>query len=331
MNYNTVSFPGLGIGEFTINPTAFKITENITIEWYAIIICIGILAAFFTCDRLAKRFDVVNDHILDVLLVSLPAGFIGARVWYILGDLESFDSFMDMIAVWNGGLAIYGGIFGGCLAAYFVCRFKKISFLNMLDLAAIGFMIGQIIGRWGNFANVEVFGVQTELPWRMGVGVDCIAEYVHPLFLYESLWNLLGLLAIVAYMDSRKFKGELFLLYTAWYGIGRAWMEPLRDGAYNLHIFGVRINMVLAIAAAVIAIALIVLVRVRKPARLMIVRKKIEEDKPVYELQFDYAVEPIDEEEDEDEVEAEIEIEIEAAVEELGKTETEEEENGQDH
>ncbi len=304
MDFNTVSFPGLGVGEFTINPTAFKITENITIEWYAIIICVGILAAFFVCDRLAKRFDLVGDHILDVLLVSLPAGFIGARVWYILGDLGSFDSLLDMIAVWNGGLAIYGGIFGGCLAAYFVCRFKKISFLNMLDLAAIGFMIGQIIGRWGNFANVEVFGVQTELPWRMGVGVNCIAEYVHPLFLYESLWNLLGLLAIFAYMDSRKFKGELFLLYTAWYGIGRAWMEPLRDGAYNLHIFGLRINMVLAIAAALVAIILIVLVYIKRPERLMISRVKAEvETVPSYEPQFDYAAEPMNDEESIDNVE----------------------------
>lgn len=304
MDYNTVSFPGLGIGEFTINPTAFKITENITIEWYAIIICVGILAAFFACDRLAKRFGILSDHILDVLLVSLPAGFIGARVWYILGDLGSFDSFIDMISVWNGGLAIYGGIFGGCLAAYFVCRFKKISFLNMLDLGGIGFMIGQIIGRWGNFANVEVFGIQTDLPWRMGVGVNCIAEYVHPLFLYESLWNLLGLLAIFAYMDSRKFKGELFLMYTAWYGIGRAWMEPLRDGAYNLHIFGLRINMVLAIAAAVAAIALIIFVWIKKPVRLMILREKPEvESAPAYEPQFDYAVEPAESEETADEIE----------------------------
>lgn len=315
MDYNTVSFPGLGIGEFTINPTAFKIAENITIEWYAIIICVGILAAFFTCDRLAKRFDLVSDHILDVLLVSLPAGFVGARVWYILGDLQSFDSFMDMIAVWNGGLAIYGGIFGGCLAAYFVCRFKKISFLNMLDLASIGFMIGQCIGRWGNFANVEVFGVQTDLPWRMGVGVDCIAEYVHPLFLYESLWNLLGLLFIVAYMDSRKFKGELFLMYTAWYGIGRAWMENLRDGAYNLHIFGLRINLVLAALAAVVAIALIILIRARKPQRFMLQREATKKDeKPGYEPQFDYAAEPEEEHPQAEE-----------------NTQTEEDENGEDH
>lgn len=301
MNFNTVSFPGLGIGEFTINPTAIE-KWGLDIKWYAIIICVGILTAFFVCDCLAKRFDVVSDHVLDVLLISLPAGFIGARVWYILGDLESFDSFMEMIAVWKGGLAIYGGIFAGCLAAFIVCRIKKISALNMLDLASIGFMIGQCIGRWGNFANVEVFGVQTDLPWRMGVGVDCIAEYVHPLFLYESIWNFLGLMFVLAYMDSRKFKGELFLMYTAWYGIGRAWMENLRDGAYNLHLFGVRINLILALVLAIVAIGLIVLVRIKKPGRLMIERttEEKEQEKPAYEPQFDYAAEPAETEDTED-------------------------------
>ncbi len=292
MNYNTVSFPGLGIGEFTINPTAIRFSDHFTIEWYAIIICIAILCAYFCCDRLAKRFSIKGEDILDVLLFSLPIGFIGARVWYILGDLQSFDSFMDMISVWNGGLAIYGGIIFSVATAYFVCRYKKISFANMADLGAIGFMIGQMIGRWGNFANVEVFGVHTELPWRMGVGVDCIAEYVHPLFLYESLWNLIGLLAVLAYMDSRKFKGELFLLYCGWYGIGRAWMESLRDTSYNLHLFGLRINLVLAIAIAVIAIGLLIFLHIKKPSRLL--REKAAEKMEAadaYQPQFDYVEE----------------------------------------
>lgn len=290
MDYNTVSFPGFGIGEFTINPTAFKITENITIEWYAIIICVGILVAYFICDRLSNRFQIKSDDLLDGMLFGLPAGFIGARVWYILGDLESFDSFLEMISVWNGGLAIYGGIFGACITIIIFCRIKKISMLNLLDLTAIGFMIGQIIGRWGNFANVEVFGVQTELPWRMGVGVDCIAEYVHPLFLYESLWNLLGLLIILGYMDFRKFKGEIFLLYMTWYGIGRAWMEPLRDVEYNLHIFGLRINMVLAIVLAVVSLAALIFIWIKKPARLRLATLEAKADKPQYEPQFDYAL-----------------------------------------
>lgn len=299
MDFNGVSFPGLGIGEFKIDPTAFSIIPGkLTIEWYALIICVGLLAAYFVCDRLAKRFDLTRDDVLDVLLIGLPAGFIGARVWYILGDLQSFDSFLDMISVWNGGLAIYGGIFGGCLAGFFVCRYKKVAFSNMLDLAAIGFMIGQIIGRWGNFANVEVFGIETDLPWRMGINVFnsygvAIGEwsYVHPLFLYESLWNLLGLLMIFAYMDSRKFKGEVFLLYTAWYGIGRAWMEPLRNSSYNLHIFGLRVNMLLAIFMALLAIGLIVYIRVKKPERLMRTVPRGEVMESSYESQFDYAIE----------------------------------------
>ncbi len=299
MDYNTVSFPGLGIGEFTINPTAFKITENITIEWYAIIICVGILAAYFICDRLAPRFMIKGDDILDGLLLGLPLGFIGARVWYILGDLKSFDSLWDMISVWNGGLAIYGGIFGAVLTVFLICRIKKISVLNLLDLTAIGFMIGQIIGRWGNFANVEVFGIETNLPWRMGVGVDGIADYVHPLFLYESLWNLFGLLLILGYMDFRKNKGEIFLGYMAWYGIGRAWMEPLRLPEYNLHIFGLRINMVLAMVLAAVSIGSLIFIWIKKPARLALVTaEEKEEDK--YVPQFDYAVEAENEGEETD-------------------------------
>ena len=312
MNYNTVSFPGLGIGEFTIDPVAIPIGKNITIEWYAIIICVGILAAFFVCERLAPRFELTADHLLDAILVGLPAGFVGARLWYILGDLKNFDSFMDVIAVWEGGLAIYGGIFGACIAAIFFCRAKKVSLLNMLDIVSIGFMIGQIIGRWGNFANVEVFGVQTDLPWRMGVGVDCIAEYVHPLFLYESLWNLLGLLLILGYMDFRKYRGEIFLLYTAWYGIGRAWMEPMRDAAYNLKIFGLRVNMVLAIVMAVLALAAFIILHLKKPARFALPKRK-EKAKPEekYQPQFDYA-----KEEDEEPLE---------------ENQEGEEENGEDH
>ncbi len=324
MDYNTVSFPGLGIGEFTINPTAFKITENISIEWYAIIICIGILAAYFVCDRLCPKFGIKSDDLLDALLIGLPLGFVGARVWYILGDLDSFDSFMDMISVWNGGLAIYGGVFGAFIAAIFVCRHKKISLFSILDLVAIGFMIGQIIGRWGNFANVEVFGVQTDLPWRMGVGVDCIAEYVHPLFLYESLWNLVGLLGIFAYLDFRKYKGELFLIYTAWYGLGRAWMETLRDAEYNLHIFGLKINFVLAITVMVLAIAALAFLYIKKPLRLAIVREAKDTDGSKYEAQFSYAVESDDQEEADES--------LEKNVEEADPAEMEEEFNGnEDH
>ena len=290
---NTVSFPGLGIGEIELNPTAIP---ALGVEWYAIIICAAILIAVFVCERLAKRFGIKGDDVLDAVLFGIPAGVIGARLWYIVGDLDSFDSFVDMISVWNGGLAIYGGVAGAVLTGYFVCKYKKISFPNMLDLVAIGFLIGQIIGRWGNFVNVEVFGCETDLPWRMGVGIDGVVNgtFVHPLFLYESLWNLIGLIAVFVYMDSRKFKGELFLMYLAWYGLGRSWMEPLRDEAYILGEGGLFFNQILAIALVAVSLALIVMIRIKKPKRLMIPIAAKEEGSD-YESQFEYAREESEE------------------------------------
>lgn len=286
MDYNTVSFPGLGIGEFKIDPTAFRISNNIRIQWYAIIICVAILTAFYVCDRLAKRFSIKSDDLFDLLLIGLPVCFVGARIWYVLGDLDSFHSFMEVIAVWNGGLAIYGGIFSAALVTFFFCKKRKLSVLNLLDLVSIGFLIGQAIGRWGNFANVEVFGVQTDLPWRMGVGVDCIAEYVHPLFFYESLWNVFGLLLIFIFLDFRKYRGEVFFFYTAWYGIGRAWMESLRDASFNLHIFGLRVNLVLAIIAAAFGVFGILFLHLRKPNALAIGSPKPASSDPEYIKQF---------------------------------------------
>ncbi|MBQ7090634.1 MAG: prolipoprotein diacylglyceryl transferase [Clostridia bacterium] len=283
INYDTVSFPGLGIGEIQLNPVAIP---QLGVEWYAIIICFGILIAVFTCERLAKRFGIKGDDVLDAVLFGLPAGIIGARLWYILGNLGEFDNFMDMISIWNGGLAIYGGIGAAILTGYFVCRHKKISLPSMLDLVAIGFLIGQIIGRWGNFMNVEVFGCETTLPWRMGVGVGGVVNdvFVHPLFLYESLWNLIGLFAVFCYMDSRKFKGELFLMYMSWYGLGRSWMELLRNPGY---IMGENIYLNFVLACSLFALCLIALIwiYVKKPARLMLSKNVAVSN---YESQFDY-------------------------------------------
>ncbi len=252
---NTVSFPGLGIGSFTVDPDAFSI-GSLSVKWYAILICVGLLVAFVYCERKASYFGLKNDDFLDLVLIGVPCGLIGARVGYILMDLNSFDSFMDMISIWNGGLSIYGGVIAALLAVGIACYVKKINVLGVFDVAAIGIMIGQIIGRWGNFFNIEVYGVQTNLPWRMGIGADAIAEYVHPLFLYESLWNLIGFVLILAFLDQRKFKGEVFLWYTAWYGLGRAWMEALRDSEFQLTVLGFKINQMIAIIALVAAVGL---------------------------------------------------------------------------
>lgn len=252
---NTVSFPGLGIGSFTVNPDAFSI-GCISVRWYAILICIGLLVAFIYCERKAEHFGLKNDDFLDLVLIGVPSGLIGARVGYILMDLDSFDSLMDMVSIWNGGLSIYGGVIAALITVVIVCLVKKINFLQAFDLAAIGIVIGQIIGRWGNFFNIEVYGIQTNLPWRMGIGTDAIVEYVHPLFLYESLWNLIGFVLILAFLDQRKFKGEVFLAYTAWYGLGRTWMEALRNSEFQLTVFGLKINQLIAVIALVTATVL---------------------------------------------------------------------------
>lgn len=252
---NMVSFPGLGIGSFVLNPEAFRI-GSISIKWYAIFICLGLLLAFIYCERKISFFGLNSDDFLDLVLIGVPAGLIGARVGYILMDLESFDSFKDMISIWNGGLSIYGGVIAALLAVGIACKIKKINILGVFDVAAVGIMIGQIVGRWGNFFNIEVYGVQTNLPWRMGIGYESISEYVHPLFLYESLWNLIGFVLILAFLDQRKFKGEVFLWYIGWYGLGRAWMEALRNAEFQLTVFGLKINQVIAIVALLAAIAL---------------------------------------------------------------------------
>ena len=252
---NTVSFPGLGIGAFHLNSDAFSIGP-ITVKWYAICICLGLIIAFLVCERKAKFFGIKDDDFLDLVLFAVPIGLIGARVGYILMDLKSFSSFSDMIAVWNGGLSIYGGLIAAFLALIVLCKIKKVDLFSVLDLAVIGIMIGQILGRFGNFFNIEVYGQQTNLPWRMGIGVDGISEYVHPLFLYEAIWNLIGLVLILAFLDQRKFKGEAFLWYSAWYGLGRGFMEGLRDSEFQLMLGSIRINQLIAfvaLGAAVIA------------------------------------------------------------------------------
>ncbi len=296
--YNSVSFPNLGIGEIKLNPVAFKIGENISVRWYAIIICIGILVAFFVCNKLRHRFGIVEDDFLDCLLYTLPIGFIGARLTYVLGDLESFDSFMDVISIWNGGIAIYGGIIFSALSVFTICKIKKCDFGSMLDLMAIGLLIGQIIGRWGNFVNIEVYGIKTNLPWAMGIGYfgEGASELVHPLFLYEILWNVIGLVLICGYLDYRKFKGEVFMWYMAWYGLGRGLMEPLRNPTFNLELFGIRIMMVLAFALCVASVVVVILFRKKSSGYVKIPVEVSQDETPEqnYERQFNITREDIE-------------------------------------
>ena len=293
MYYDSVSFPGLGIGQIKLNPTAIQIDENLSIQWYAIIIIIGMITAYIVCNKIRTDFGIKEDDFLDCILYTIPIAFIGARLTYVIGDIENFHSFMDVIAIWNGGLAIYGGIIFAAISVFVICKLKKCSVGSMLDIMAIGLLIGQMIGRMGNFVNIEVYGVETTLPWAMGIGYygSDPELYVHPLFLYEMLWNLIGFILIFGYRKLRKFDGEVFLWYMAWYGLGRGLMEPLRNPEFNLKIFGVRIMLVLSLSLCVLSVIAVIIARVKKLGTLSVPiteqKTKIFAKKKEYQNQFD--------------------------------------------
>lgn len=261
---NRIAFPGLG-WEFNIDETAFSIF-GIDIKWYGIIITSGILLAFLMFYRFAtKREEFIGDSIFNVMLIVLPCAIIGARFFYVITSWEKFKdkSFWDIINIRNGGIAIYGAIIFGLIAVLIYNKVKKTSSLSMLDALAPAVMLGQTIGRWGNFINAEAYGWSSgvdTLPWRMELdnvivdGQKLGTAAVHPTFLYESLWNLLGLALIVFVIyRKKKFNGEVFFAYIGWYGLGRAYIETLR--ADSLYIVGeLKFSVFVGIACVIAAI-----------------------------------------------------------------------------
>lgn len=277
---NLVRFPGLGL-EFHLNRVAIQLF-NRPIYWYGIVIGIGFLLAVLWCAHRAPRYGIRSDNIYDLVIAEVPLCLIGSRVYYVLFYLDHYrkaDGSLDWAAIFrisDGGIAIYGTIIVAMLVLVVFCRWKKISFLTCADLGVQGLLIGQIIGRWGNFINVEAFGSLTKLPWRMSSA--SIAEYlqreqlldstaqhqaildgslgVHPTFLYESLWNLVGLILIcIIAKKAYKFDGQLFFSYLFWYGVGRCWIEGLRTDSlyfFGLKLFGmpIRVSQVVAFVSA---------------------------------------------------------------------------------
>lgn len=297
---NVVTFPGLGL-EFHLSRVAFSIFGH-PVYWYGIIIAVGFLLAVGFCYRRAPKFGVEPDSLIDMLLFAVPLAIIGARLYYIICDLDRSDTFRkpdgslnfgEMVRIWDGGLAIYGGVIAAVLTVYVFCRVRKVKVGAYLDVGAFGLLIGQAVGRWGNFVNVEVFGYQTSLPWRMGVNVwdsatmGYVYQEVHPTFLYESLWNLVGLaLLIVIAKRWRRFDGQLFLTYVLWYGVGRAWIEGVRQDYlpfFDLELFGapVRTSQALAVLSALTALGLLIYhlaVKKHTPEELFVNRVEVTED-----------------------------------------------------
>lgn len=274
----TMEFPGLGIGEFTVNKVAFEFSlfgHPISVRWYGIIITVGIILAFAYAYYRSKQEKISVDDLLDLAIFVIIFGILGARTYYVLTTLKDgiYHSFLDVIAIWNGGLAIYGGIIAGVLTIFLVCRKKKISFWKTTDMIAPGVMIGQILGRWGNFFNGEAYGykVAESSPLyflRMGLlpNIDSSSRmyYYHPTFLYESVWNLVGFLIINALYKRKKFDGQILFMYISWYGFGRMFIEGLRTD--SLYVGPFRISQVVGFACFVFGTAMIIynLVKVRK-------------------------------------------------------------------
>ena len=218
---HAISFPALGL-DFNINRVAVNLLGK-DIYWYGIIICLGFVLAALYVNRRTKEFGVTSDNLMDCLIICVPVGIICARIYYVAFEWGYYSQHPnEIIAIWKGGIAIYGAVIGVVIALAVYSRIKKLSFASLCDLAAFGLLIGQCIGRWGNFVNGEAHGGATSLPW--GMSIDG-ASPVHPTFLYESLWNFVGFLVLHFYSKKRKFKGEMALLYVAWYGLGRAWIE----------------------------------------------------------------------------------------------------------
>jgi phosphatidylglycerol:prolipoprotein diacylglycerol transferase len=239
-----IGFPGIGPGNgygFEHNPIIFSIGNSFALHWYALILVAGLLLAVMYCLRQTKHFGIRQDDVYDMLFCAVPAAVIGARLYYVAFNWSDYSADPKTILfTWQGGLAIYGAIIGAVIATVIFCRIRRVSAGAMLDLGAMGLLIGQAIGRWGNFVNGEIYGTATKLPWRMRVEppVSDVAMDVHPLFLYESLWCVLGLAVLIFFMKKRKYNGQMFTLYAAWYGLGRAVLEGMRDPEYNLMLGG---------------------------------------------------------------------------------------------
>ena len=256
-----ISFPMLG--DWSIDPPYSFNLFGLEIYFYGVIIALGFILAALYCAKRAKEFGLSSDELYELVIWLIPTCIIGARLYYVLFKLDYFIANPDKIfALRDGGLAIYGGIIAGIIVGIIWCRAKKIRVFAVADLTAFGLLIGQSVGRWGNFINREAFGAQTEIFCRMGLTVPGFETlYVHPTFLYESLWNILGLIVLHIWSKKgkRKYDGQIFWLYILWYGLGRAWIEGLRSDSLYIGSTDIRVSQLLAIVSAVVSLVILII------------------------------------------------------------------------
>ena len=270
---NLVSFPGLGIGEMELHTVAFTLFGR-PVAWYGVIIMVGVILAVLyavsrtKCEKTLSvgpdtgRKPPIPDDILDYAIYCVFFGILCARAYYVIMRWDAYyvagdigKTLRNCIAIWEGGLAIYGGIIGGTVTAFIVSRVKKQNIFQILDIVAPGVMIGQLIGRWGNFVNAEAYGAVTDLPWRMGITEYGVTTCYHPTFLYESLWNLLGFILIHLFYPKKKYHGQIFVMYITWYGFGRMFIEGLRTD--SLYVGSVRISQLVGFVCFIAGFAIL--------------------------------------------------------------------------
>ena len=282
-NTDRVFFPFLGKDNIFTNgikiDKTFLRIGNFEIYWYGFLIALGALLAMIFCFKIMKKFGINPDKAVDSVIFGFVGAVIGARLYFVLFSWNNYVSdgkfqFKDAINIRDGGLAIYGGIIAALIVGGLVTKHNKIRISAMFDVAAFGLLIGQAIGRWGNFFNQEAYGSVTKLPWGMTsnkIMNEVASKFpstpiqdlvVHPCFLYESLWCILGFILLNIYRKHRKFDGEIFLMYVGWYGLGRAVIEGLRTDSLMIGDY-IRVSQMLAIACVIISVAAIAINRLR--------------------------------------------------------------------
>lgn len=274
MSSAIISFPLLGI---SLDPASTIKIGSFTIHWYGVIIAVGFLLAVAYALKRGNEFGLTQDDIIDMLLWAVPTAIVCARLYYVIFTPDEYfgaGKWINIVKIWNGGLAIYGGLIGAILVGGIVAKLRKLKLTALLDIVAPCFFIGQAIGRWGNFVNQEAFGSNTNLPWGMmsSTTMNFIADHyddlggkvssyapVHPCFLYESLWCIIGFVLLHLYLKHRKFDGEVFLMYIGWYGLGRFFIEATRTD--SLYLANIKISQLVAGTCVLVSIVLIIIFR----------------------------------------------------------------------
>ena len=270
MNFTKISFPTFGI---EVDPVRSFSVGPLNIHLYGIIIAVGLVLAVIYALARRKEFGLTEDDLIDGVLLIVPVSIIFARAYYCAFSWDEFAADpVSVFYIWNGGIAIYGGVIGAVLGIIAYCYFKKLKIGAVLDIVALGFLIGQAIGRWGNFFNREAFGAETETFLRMGLFNSYTQKYTyyHPTFLYESLWNAAGFVLLHFLSKKRRYDGQIALGYAAWYGLGRAMIEGLRMD--SLYIGSFRVSQLLAAVSCLAALGVLVYMSFRKhdPAELFV-------------------------------------------------------------